>query len=262
MWSGFRACLEVVLDGAHGELPAPEADELVFWRQWLAQRNLGLVPVAAPAGFAWAGHWIALCGGHAVLMYGVPSGPVLDPDGASDAPIDAAYVVAPLDIHLDRIHPYGTEPGEGTVVGLFVAPEAEAPMVGVRTAMALAGKGLEGDRYAVGRGTFSGSAGKGYDLTLVTAEALEQLRREGVELTWEDARRNVVTRGIDLNALVGRRFTIGEAICHAQRLDEPCAHLERLSKPGVLRGLVHRGGIRVDILAGGTIVVGDSIGPT
>jgi MOSC domain-containing protein YiiM len=111
----------------------------------------------------------------------------------------------------------------------------------------------------VQRGTFSGSPGKGYDLTLVTAEALEQLARDGVELSWEDARRNVVTSGIDLNALVGKRFTVGEVTCYAQRLDEPCSHLERLTKPGVLRGLVHRSGIRVDILEGGTIAVGDRI---
>jgi hypothetical protein len=256
-----------VLAGAHGELPQPDSDELVFWRQWLAQRNLGFVPVADPGRFAWAGHWIALvldAAGerHAVLMYGVPSGPVLDPDGVAGAPIDEAYVVAPLDIHLDRAHPYGTEPGEGVVAALFVAPEAEAPMIRLDQAQALAGRGLDGDRYAVQRGTFSGSPGKGYDLTLVTVEALEQLAREGIELTWEDARRNVVTRGIDLNALVGKHFTIGAVTCYAQRLDEPCIHLERLTKPGVLRGLVHRSGIRVDVLEDGAIAVGDRIAPT
>ncbi|MDX6504294.1 MAG: hypothetical protein QOE29_1419 [Gaiellaceae bacterium] len=263
--SGFRSCLEAVLGGAFGELPpAPDADELVVWRQWLAQRNLGLVAVADPQGFSWAGDWIALRraadgGLHAVLMFGVPSGPTLDPDGVGDAPIEEAYVVAPLDIHLDRLQPYGTEPGEGVVAALLVAPEAEAPMTRVETAQALAGRGLEGDRYAVERGTFSKSAGKGYDLTLVTAEALDQLEREGIPLSWEEARRNVVTRGIDLNALVGKRFTIGAVTCYAQRLDEPCVHLERLSRPGILRGLVHRSGIRVDILDDGTIAVGDRI---
>jgi MOSC domain-containing protein YiiM len=194
-------------------------------------------------------------------MYGVPSGPVLDPDGVAGAPIDVAYVVAPLDIHLDRLHPYGTEPGEGVVAALFVAPAAEAPMIRVDTANALAGRGLEGDRYAVQSGTFSGSPGKGYDLTLIAAEALEQLARDGVELTWEEARRNVVTRGIDLNALVGKHFTIGEVTCYAQRLDEPCSHLERLTKPGVLRGLVHRAGIRADIVEGGAIAKGERIAP-
>jgi hypothetical protein len=264
--AAFRACLADVLAGAFGELPQPEGDELVFWRQWLAQRNLGLVPVAAPQDFAWSGNWIALRRGadgelHAVLMFGVPSGPILDPDAVGDAPIDAAYVVAPLDIHLDRREPYGTAPGEGVVVALLTAPDAEAPMSSLETVRALAGRGFEGDRYALDRGTFSGSAGKGYDLTLVAAESLEDLERDGVPLSWEEARRNVVTRGIDLNALVGSHFAIGEVECYAQRLDEPCIHMERLTRRGVLRGLVHRAGIRVDILTDGTIHVGDPVTP-
>jgi MOSC domain-containing protein YiiM len=74
----------------------------------------------------------------------------------------------------------------------------------------------------------------------------------------QDARRNVVTRGIDLNALVGRRFTVGDVECIGRRLCEPCAHLERLS-PGTLRPLVHRGGLRADLLGDGTIHVGDPV---
>ena len=74
-----------------------------------------------------------------------------------------------------------------------------------------------------------------------------------------DARRNVVTRGIDLNALVGRRFRVGDVECLGQRLCEPCAHLERLTVPGTLRGLIHRGGLRADVLTDGTISVGDTI---
>ena len=253
MWSGFRACLEVVLDGAHGELPAPEADELVFWRQWLAQRNLGLVPVAAPDTFAWPGYWIALVGGRAIVMYGSPSGPA-DPDDPA-GPIEAGFVVAPLDLRLDAAQPYGAVPGEGVVAALLLAPDAEAPLNRVETATAIAGHGLDGDRYARGAGTFSGSAGTGYELTLVAAETLD-----GV-LSWEEARRNVVTRGIDLNALVGRDFTIGPVTCRAQRLAEPCAHLERLTEPGIMRPLVHRAGIRADILVGGQIAVGDRIAP-
>ena len=76
-----------------------------------------------------------------------------------------------------------------------------------------------------------------------------------------EARRNVVTRGIDLNALVGRRFRVGEAECVGRRLCEPCAHLQRLTHPGILRDLVHRGGLRADILAGGAIRVGDAVVP-
>ena len=76
-----------------------------------------------------------------------------------------------------------------------------------------------------------------------------------------EARRNVVTRGIDLNALVGRRFRVGDAECVGRRLCEPCAHLQRLTHPGILRDLVHRGGLRADILEGGAIRVGDTVVP-
>ena len=77
----------------------------------------------------------------------------------------------------------------------------------------------------------------------------------------EEARRNVFTRGIDLNALVGKPFTIGDVQCLGQRLCEPCAHLERLTtnagKPGTLRALIHKGGLRADVLNDGEIRVGD-----
>ena len=78
-------------------------------------------------------------------------------------------------------------------------------------------------------------------------------------LPWEDARRNIVTRGVSLNGLVGREFTIGDVVCIGRRLAEPCAHLERVSRPGLLRPLVHRAGLRADILEGGTISVGDQV---
>ncbi len=111
----------------------------------------------------------------------------------------------------------------GVVEALAVAVDAEAAVVLVDQATAVAGRGLDGDRYFDGRGTFSNEHARGHDLTLVEAEVLEEL---GV--TAEAARRNVVTRGIDLNALVGERFRVGEVECVGQRLCEPCAHLERL----------------------------------
>ena len=94
---------------------------------------------------------------------------------------------------------------------------------------------------------------------MIEAEALEALAADGVEVTWEEARRNVVTRGIALNALVGRRFRIGTVECVGRRLAEPCSHLQRLAPPGTLRGLVHRGGLRADILGGGMVRVGDPV---
>ena len=111
-------------------------------------------------------------------------------------------------------------------------------------------------------GTFTptGGGGHGYDLTLIQAEVLDELvLAEDRRLGYAEARRNVVTRGIDLNALVGRRFRVGEAECFGQRLCEPCSHLERLTTKGVLRGLIHRGGLRADILTDGRIGVGAAI---
>ena len=80
-----------------------------------------------------------------------------------------------------------------------------------------------------------------------------------VDLPWEQARRNIVTRGIALNAFVGHRFKIGEVECIGRRLAEPCSHLEKLARPGLLRPLVHRGGLRADILKGGSISIGDPV---
>lgn len=99
----------------------------------------------------------------------------------------------------------------------------------------------------------------GYDLTLVEAEALEDLAAGGVELAPAEARRNLVVKGIALDDLVGRRFRVGEVECFGQRRCEPCSHLEKLTRPGVLRGLVHRGGLRADVMSSGEIRAGDRI---
>jgi hypothetical protein len=252
----LRACLTELLGGP---VPGVEgtADAVRFYRQWLAERNLGLVPIAEPASFDWPGQWIAILDGHAVVMFGSPSGSWLDPGGVyrENATIDAGWMLTPLDLHLPTHAPYGRAAGVGAVAAILIAPDAEAAMTQVESAQAVAGKGLAGDRYAQGQGTFS-AAGRGYELTLVEGEVLDEL-----ELPWEEARRNVVTRGISLNALVGERFRLGMAECIGRRLAEPCAHLERLSRPGLLRPLVHRGGLRADILTGGTIAVGDDVSP-
>jgi len=248
----LRDCLEVVLGMRP---PEPEGEPLLFYRQWLAERNLGLVPIAGASDFSWPGHWLARAGEHVVVMFGSPSGPLHDPYGAltSGGTIDEGWLVAPLDVHLPIEPPPARRSFAGTVAGLLVAPDAEAPLVRVDAVEAVAGRGLEGDRYHEGRGTFSGP-GRGYELTLVEAEVLEELG-----LPWERARRNVVTRGIELNALVGRRFSVGAAECVGRRLCEPCAHLERLSGSGLLRPLVHRAGLRADILRGGRICAGDDV---
>lgn len=255
----LRECVGVVLGSSP---PAPEGEPLLFYSQWLAGRNLGLVPIADAPEFAWPGPWLARVaaadGDHAVVMFGSPSGPLHDPAGAvaGGGTVEEGWLVAPLDLQLSRDEPYGSAAGvAGSVAALLVAAAAEEPLVRLETASAVAGRGLEGDRYADARGTFSGP-GTGRQLTLVEAESLD-----GIGLRWEDARRNVVTRGIRLNALVGRRFAVGPVECVGRRLAEPCAHLERLTRPGVIRPLVHRAGLRADILAGGEIAVGDRIAP-
>jgi MOSC domain-containing protein YiiM len=99
------------------------------------------------------------------------------------------------------------------------------------------------------------------DLTLIAAESLEGLLEEtGIALRASDTRRNVLTRGIDLNALVGERFVVGSVEAVGVELAEPCTKLRRLTgEPGVLRGLVHRGGLRADVVSGGQIAIGDEI---
>jgi MOSC domain-containing protein YiiM len=148
----------------------------------------------------------------------------------------------------------------GFVVSLHVAPTAAAPVQSRDRVIAIAGRGLEGDRYFHGLGTFSRDPGTGRHVTLVEVEAIEGLKRDyDVEVAPAQTRRNVVTRGVALNHLVDREFSICEVRLRGTRLCEPCAHLEQLTQRGVLRGLVHRGGLRAEIVSGGTIRVGDAI---
>ena len=150
-----------------------------------------------------------------------------------------------------------------SVAAIVIAPAAEAAMRRVDSVAARAGRGLEGDRYFDGEGTFSNPHGVGYDLTLIEAEVLDGVEPPSGPITPEDARRNVVTRGIDLNALVGERFRVGDVECIGRRLCEPCAHLARLAaaegKRGILRALIHKGGLRADVLSDGEIRVGDEV---
>jgi MOSC domain-containing protein YiiM len=148
----------------------------------------------------------------------------------------------------------------GIVEAIAVTGQAEGSMELLDDAQATAGRGLSGDRYFSKEGTFSNDPGDGRDLTLTEAEALETLRAEwGITLRPDEHRRNLTTRGIDLNALVGRRFYVGEVLCEGIRLCEPCEHLEALTGRQVMRPLLHRAGLRANILAGGIIRVGDAI---
>jgi hypothetical protein len=153
----LRDCLREILGTVP---PPPEGDALLFFKQWLAERNLGLVPIDNAASFEWPGRWLARVRAtdhdHAVVMFGAPSGAIFDPAGAlaNRGTIQAGWLVAPLDLELPIDNPYDIDAGVGSVAGLLLAAEAEAPLIQVDEALAIAGRGLEGDRYAAGHGTF------------------------------------------------------------------------------------------------------------
>jgi MOSC domain-containing protein YiiM len=147
----------------------------------------------------------------------------------------------------------------GTVEFIYIASGPAAPTHPVNQAHAIPGVGLEGDRYALRSGTFWKPL-PDRELTLIEAEAIEALKREyNFELAPGDARRNVVTRGVALNHLVGHEFQIGDVKIRGIRLCEPCDHLQRLTGREVIKGLAHRGGLRAQILTPGTIRVGDQV---
>jgi MOSC domain-containing protein YiiM len=278
----FRACLSSVLEIPLGEVPQHEGNlraAVGQWRTWLAGRGVGLVPIAHASRFQWPGYWIAVLAGTpesteqtAVLMFGSTSGVVLSPQNsallgraAADLPVAEGYVIAPFDpaLSADLTQPAQRARIEtASVDAIAIADHAEAPMQQIMTARAIPGRGLDGDRYANRAGTFTprSGSGSGYDLTLIEAEVLDELTLpDGQQLGYAEARRNIVSRGIDLNSLVGQRFRIGDVECVGRRLCEPCAHLERLTHRGVLRKLIHRGGLRADILTAGSITVGAAI---
>jgi MOSC domain-containing protein YiiM len=149
---------------------------------------------------------------------------------------------------------------QGSIVAIHIAPTGAAPMKSVTAAQAVAGRGLDGDRYYSKLGTYSNESGSGRDVTLIEVEAIEGLRRDyNVQLEPGQSRRNIVTRGIALNHLVEQEFRIGDVVLRGTRLCEPCAHMEKLTVKGAMRGLIHRGGLRAEIIKGGTIRVGDVI---
>jgi MOSC domain-containing protein YiiM len=142
-----------------------------------------------------------------------------------------------------------------TVENIHVTAREAQPVEAVERVSVVAGKGIEGDRKFGDH-----EPGSGHDLTLIPAESLEALAEEaGIQLSPGESRRQVTTRGIDVNALVGRRFTVGSVEAVGIELCEPCSHLEKLTQPGVMRGLVHRAGINADVVRGGEIGVGDPV---
>ena len=275
--ASLTECVAQLTGSSVHELPQPSPggdDQRAVLGQWLARRHFGLVSVASPGNFSWPGHWIGIVASGsaagevvAVILFGPPSAVIASPaapalvgKGADELTIREGLVLVPF-------QPLGgakVEPrlGRGEVVQIYVAPAKTVPMKSVDVVTAIAGRGLDGDRYAAGAGTFTPRSERlrGYDLTLIEGEVLERaVLPDGSRLPAVESRRNVVTRGVDLNALVGREFRIGSVRAFGQRLCEPCAHLQRLTRPGVVAGFVHQGGLRADILTGGEIHVGDAV---
>jgi MOSC domain-containing protein YiiM len=152
------------------------------------------------------------------------------------------------------------QPLRGRVEAIHLAPFAGAPMVAVDGVLARAGVGLEGDRYALGVGHYSVDPKVDRQITLIAGEEIERLADHvDIHLAPGATRRNVTTRGIDVNALNGRRFRIGAVECEGTRLCEPCLYLTTLVGEPVLEPLVHRGGLRARILTDGEIKIGDEI---
>ncbi len=146
------------------------------------------------------------------------------------------------------------------LAGIYIAEAKAAELLPVPEARAIPGHGLEGDRYCKSQGTFSKSGEPDREVTLVEAEAVEALARDySVTIKEGEARRNLVTRGIALNHLVGKEFLVGDVRLRGIRLCEPCGHLEKLTVPGVQKGLIHRGGLRAQILTEGFLRNGDPI---
>ncbi len=147
---------------------------------------------------------------------------------------------------------------EARVAGLFIAPHAREALVSMAEVVAVADRGLEGDRYFYQRGSYSRWPGRGRDVTLMESEVLASLPAP-CAITGAQARRNIVTRGLRLNALVGQFFRLGEVLLYGVRLCEPCPHLDTLTQPGVMAALLGRGGLRADIIEGGVIRLGDGV---
>src|SRR5262245_2878159 len=261
----LRACIATILEAPLEAVPEPVIEQGgIGYRtmRWLSGRGVGLVPVADAAAFSWAGPWIGwvrfAAGRRAVVVYGVPSGVAWDPAGIGEldeGQPEAGFVLAALDI-ATSLPPAAQAPTTtGSVAGIYLAEEAGASAQAVDTARAIPDRGLEGDRHVIGRGTFP-SGLPGSALTLVQSEVCESFVPP---LSPDEHRRNIMTRGIDLNALVGHEFIVGGVGWRGMRLCEPCTVVQRYASRPVLRQLIHRGGLRADIVSEGVLRVGDEI---
>ncbi len=208
--STFVACVATILELPLEDVPGPAAGEDVAgWRlqRWLGGLGLGLVPIADATSFSWAGPWIGWVRSplvnerRAVIMYGVPAGVVWDPSQVTAADgwrLEGGFVVAALDIATARPLLPEASLSIGTITALYVAQEAGVPAQAVKSVRTFAGRGLDGDRHMMGKGTFP-SGVPGSALTLIEHEVCVSF---SPPLEADEHRRNVVTLGIELNSLV------------------------------------------------------------
>jgi MOSC domain-containing protein YiiM len=266
--ASFLACLATILEVDAGDLPelSGDGDPSLDWNLlgWLGSLAVGLVPVDDPTQFAWPGPWIARVRApdgrrRSVVMYGrSPSGVVWDPNGdglVSPEQIEAGFVIAAEDIALGIPRRAAASLSTGSVEQIWIAASEGEAGRELDAVHVIPDVGLEGDRYTNGRGTFP-SGRPGAAMTLIEAEVCESFEPP---LTPDEHRRNLVTRGLRLNGMVGREFVIGTVRCRGTRLCEPCASMQVYADRPILRPLVHRGGLRADILEPGEIHVGDRI---
>jgi MOSC domain-containing protein YiiM len=151
---------------------------------------------------------------------------------------------------------------EGTVDSIFVADAAGRPMTGLEEVVAVENRGLEGDRYFNKTGSWSKDDGPERQVTLIEIEAIEAVERDAdMALDKGETRRNIVTRGVPLNHLVDKEFSIGEAVFRGVELCEPCRYLSDVTEKKLVKPLVHRAGLNAQIVRGGTIRTGDDIRP-
>lgn len=148
----------------------------------------------------------------------------------------------------------------GFLAAIAIAPTAGAPMESVQQAT-VAAQGIEGDRYAAGEGTYSDRGPVGRAVTLIELETIEAIEREyALKVDPIQTRRNLVTNGVALAHLVERDFRIGSTVFRGIRPADPCFYLEQLvGQKGLLKSLVHRGGLRVDVVTPGEVQVGDEV---
>ena len=149
---------------------------------------------------------------------------------------------------------------KGQLLHIHVAPRASAPMEALSGARLVAGTGIEGDRYATGLGTYSPRPHIDRQATLIEVETLEALARDrNIDLAPHEHRRNLTTRGVPLNHLVGQYFRVGDCVLYGGRLNVPCLHLETVVGKKVFKPLLNRSGLNARIVVGGLIRAGDRI---